>query len=98
MTREATSAKEKAEYNALPQSEKDAINIKKYNERKAKAAKKFREEAIAESNMTADELAIKKFNDKIKRKQASERAKNTRLMNQKIKDSIAIEKWEKSRK
>jgi hypothetical protein len=98
LTREATSAKEKAEYNALPQSEKDAINIKKYNERKAKAAKKFREEAIAESNMTADELAIKKFNDKIKRKQASERAKNTRLMNQKIKDSIAIEKWEKSRK
>ena len=98
LTREATSAKEKAEYNALPQSEKDAINIKKYNERKAKAVKKFREEAIAESNMTADELAIKKFNDKIKRKQASERAKNTRLMNQKIKDSIAIEKWEKSRK
>lgn len=87
-TRDAKKAEEKAKYDALPQVTKDSLDLIKIKEKEKKSRDKYIEEQVRKSKLTPEQLEYEKYLAKEKRKQSKEKAKTTKIRNQKIKDSI----------
>ena len=90
-TREATKKAKQEAYEALPQDKKDSISLSEYLLKEKKSKEKFIKKAIEEANMTPDELALKKFLEKEKRKANKEKYKETKARNQRLRDSINLD-------
>ena len=90
-TREATKKAKQEAYEALPQDKKDSISLSEYLLKEKKSKEKFIKKAIEEANMTPDELALKKFLEKEKRKVNKEKYKETKARNQRLRDSINLD-------
>ena len=90
-TREATKKAKKEAYEALPQAKKDSISLSEYLLKEKKARDKFIEKAVEEANMTPDELVLKKYLEKEKRKANKGKYKENKIRNQKIRDSINLD-------
>ena len=88
INREAKKAKEKAEYDALPQAKKDSIEYAKIKDKEKKAKDKFIAEEVRKSKLTPDQLDYEKYLKKEKRKESSIKRKMNKERNQKIRDSI----------
>ena len=87
-TRDAKKAEEKAKYDALPQVTKDSLDLIKIKEKEKKSRDKYIKEQVRKSKLTPEQLEYEKYLAKEKRKQSKEKAKTTKIRNQKIKDSI----------
>jgi len=87
-TRDAKKALEQAEYDALPQVTKDSLDLVKIKEKEKKSRDKYIEEQVRKSKLTPEQLEYEKYLAKEKRKKSKEKAKITKIRNQKIKDSI----------
>jgi len=87
-TRDAKKAEEKAKYDALPQVTKDSLDLIKIKEKEKKSRDKYIEEQVRKSKLTPEQLEYEKYLAKEKRKKSKEKAKITKIRNQKIKDSI----------
>jgi hypothetical protein len=90
-TREATKKAKGEAYEALPQAKKDSISLSEYLLKEKKARDKFIEKAVEEANMTHDELALKKYQEKEKRKANKGKYKENKIRNQRIRDSINLD-------
>jgi flagellar biosynthesis GTPase FlhF len=90
-TREATKEAKEEAYEALPQAKKDSISLSEYLLKEKKARDKFIEKAVEEANMTPDELALKKYQEKEKRKANKGKYKENKIRNQRIRDSINLD-------
>jgi hypothetical protein len=88
ITRDAKKAEEKAAYEALPQVTKDSLDFVKIKEKEKKSKDKYIEEEVRKSKLTPEQLEYEKYLAKEKRKKSKEKAKITKIRNQKIKDSI----------
>jgi hypothetical protein len=89
-SREAKKAKEKAEYEALPQYKKDSIDDAKKAIKDKKAEQKFIEEQLRKARMSPEELALEKYRKSQERKlkKSSPEYKEKQLRRSRIKDSI----------
>ena len=87
-TRDAKKALEQAEYDALPQVTKDSLDLVKIKAKEKKSRDKYIEEQVRKSKLTPEQLEYEKYLVKEKRKKAKEKARITKIRNQKIKDSI----------
>jgi hypothetical protein len=86
--RDAKKALEQAEYDALPQVTKDSLDLIKIKAAEKKSRDKYIEEQVRKSKLTPEQLEYEKYLAKEKRKKSKEKAKATKIRNQKIKDSI----------
>lgn len=88
--REAKKAKEKAEFDALPQEKKDSIEDAKKRIKDKKAEEKFIKEALRKARMSPEELALEKYRKSQERKfkKSSPEYKEKQLRKARIKDSI----------
>ena len=88
--REAKKAKEKAEFDALPQEKKDSIEDAKKRVKDKKAEEKFIKEALRKARMSPEELALEKYRKSQERKfkKSSPEYKEKQLRRARIKDSI----------
>jgi hypothetical protein len=87
-TRDAKKSLEQAEYDALPQVTKDSLDLVKIKAKEKKSRDKYIQEQVRKSKLTPEQIEYEKYLAKEKRKKAKEKAKATKLRNQKIKDSI----------
>jgi hypothetical protein len=87
-TRDAKKALEQAEYDALPQVTKDSLDLVKIKAKEKKSRDKYIEEQVRKSKLTPEQLEYEKYLAKEKRKKSKEKARITKIRNQKIKDSI----------
>ena len=88
ITRDAKKAEEKAAYDALPQVTKDSLEFVEIKEKEKKSRDKYIKEQVRKSKLTPEQLEYEKYLAKEKRKLSNEKAKATKIRNQKIKDSI----------
>jgi hypothetical protein len=90
ISREAKKAKEKAIYDALPQTKKDSIDNAKADIKNKKAEQRFIEEQLKKARMSPAELALEKYRKSQERKlkKSSPEYKEQQLRRSRIKDSI----------
>jgi hypothetical protein len=86
--RDAKKSLEQAEYDALPQVTKDSIDLVKIQAKEKKSRDKYIEEQVRKSKLTPEQVEYEKYLAKEKRKKSKDKAKATKIRNQKIKDSI----------